>query len=258
MQARSVCFRDQIESSPPGIVCLTGGGGKTSLLFALAQSLAEASRPVICTTTTRMLLPQSSPWLAVDIREEASHISPPRQSALFAARPPDAENSPAKVRGYAASDIDELSERCPGVWLLVEADGAARRPLKAPVDHEPVIPSRTAIAIAVMGLSCMNKPFTADTVFRMERVAAITGMSRGDSITPATVARLAAHPQGMFKNVPPEAKRLLFCNQADLPEAEAAAGSLADQIIRRAPGFLHGIYVGSLLTKGLQCLSCPV
>ena len=36
------------------LVAFTGGGGKTSLVFALARELAAAGRRVVATTTTRI------------------------------------------------------------------------------------------------------------------------------------------------------------------------------------------------------------
>lgn len=255
MGGRMVNFREQIETFAPGIVSLTGGGGKTSLLFALAESLAGSGKRVVCTTTTRMLRPEPLDWLAVSVRDDPEPPPAPRRGALFAARPLAGEAG--KVRGFDPGRIDNLDRRAEGAWILVEADGAAGRPLKAPAEHEPVIPSRTTVAIAVVGLGCMHRPFDTDTVFRMERVSTLTGLSVGDIVTPAAIARMAALPNGMFKNVPASARRFLFCNQADLPGAEAAGEELTREVRRCAPGFLHGAFVASLRTEGLRCRQFP-
>ncbi len=142
-------------------------------------------------------------------------------------------------------------------WILVEADGAARLPVKAPAAHEPVIPSLTTTAVAVVGLRCIGSPLSEENAFRLEEICAITGLKRGDVITPAAVAALACHPLGMFKNVPAAARRFLFGNQADLPGAVSAGAALADALSALCPGFVDGYYVGSLQFKGLACLSYP-
>ena len=46
----------------PGMTALTGGGGKTTLLYTLAAELVAEAR-VICCTTTRMFPPDHMPVL---------------------------------------------------------------------------------------------------------------------------------------------------------------------------------------------------
>ena len=46
----------------PGITALTGGGGKTTMLYTLAAELAAEAR-VICCTTTHMFPPDHMPVL---------------------------------------------------------------------------------------------------------------------------------------------------------------------------------------------------
>lgn len=257
MDDREVLFHEQLRPAPPAIISLTGGGGKTSLLFALGMALANTGRSVLCTTTTKMLLPEAGDGLTVAIEEDSSRLQPPGREALYAARPPDARRAPEKVLGYSPEDIDGLLRREFAEWILVEADGAAGRPLKAPARHEPVIPSLTGVAVAVMGLECVGKPLTEAVAFRMAEIMAITGLSPGESVTPRALANLVGHPDGMFKNVPASAKRLLFCNKADDPETEAIGMEFAKTIRKKCPGFLRGIFIGSLRRKGLRCLSLP-
>lgn len=240
---------------PPGIVSITGGGGKTTLLFTLAKTFAAANIPVICTTTTRMFTPDESEWLHVKL-SATPDIFPSEKKALFVAQPPLTE-SPEKVSGYASLDVDRIADQQPGSWILVEADGSAQLPLKAPAAHEPVIPERTAISVAVLGLDCINRQCTKERVFRMREVAAITGLEEGDTITPKSLIPLLLHPNGLFKSSPRNAARLLLCNRSDLPGAEEAGYALAEEVAQGAPGFLQGFFVASLKTKGLACLSFP-
>lgn len=245
------------EIAPPGMLCLTGGGGKTTLLFALGRAYAAAGHSVLATTTTRMYKPSPACGMTVSFPDDPATIAAPVTGFLFAAGNPPPGGDAAKVYGYAPEDVDALFFCGAASRIIVEADGAAERPLKAPAGHEPVIPKAARAVVALVGLSCFLAPFGPKTVFRPERVTAITGLGPGDAITPAAVAALAVHPQGLFKNTPPGASRLLFCNQADLPGAADAAASLAAVLARDHPGFLHGLYIGSLHKDGLQCLSMP-
>lgn len=242
----------RISSLPPGVLSITGGGGKSTLLFSLAKAFTEAGTPVICTTTTRMFKPDASDCLDVSLTNVPQSLVPGKK-ALFAARPGGTE-SPDKVSGFPAVDICELSKRNPGVWILVEADGAARLPLKAPAAHEPVVPLCTTVFVAVLGLQCMYQSVSPKTVFRMNEVSAITGLKEGDTITPGSLAPLIRHPDGLFKSAPKESTRFLLCNQSDLPGAEESGLSFAAEA---APGYLDGFFIASLKTKGLECLSCP-
>lgn len=248
-------FHLELAARPPGIVCLAGGGGKTTLLFSLCQAMAQTGERIICTTTTRMAKPVSDHPLPAVLENDPARIVLPDSGALFAARPAPPDGDAAKVYGYAPADIDALAERFPGGWLLVEADGAAGRPIKAPADHEPVIPSRAAAVVAVVGLSCLNRPFGPDIAHRPERVAAVTGLRPGDRITPAALAALATHPEGMFKNCPSGAARILFCNQADAPGAVEGGEELAGLLAGRAGG-PDSFYLGSLRRDGLECRKC--
>lgn len=257
MDIREVDFHELIKEYPSGIVSLTGGGGKTSLLFALGKALSASGQRILCTTTTRMLRPDPSEWLTVDLEENPAKLRPPSTNAWFAARPPATGIDPAKARGYPPEAVDAMLDRKLADWILVEADGAAGRPVKAPAAHEPVVPSRTGIAIAVMGLAGIDKPLSGATAFRLAEVQAVTGIRIGETLTPAAAARLVDHPQGMFKSTPEKAKRILFCNQADLPGAEVAGYAFAEAVVRRCSGFLDGLYIGSLPRKGLGCQSCP-
>lgn len=252
MSRHDTCFRERLEEGGPGLVALTGGGGKTSLLFALARSLHEAGRRVFCATTTRMLRPDPAEWLDVVVDDGPIVFPASAGRALFAARPgpPDA---PGKVTGHAPGELDALAAENPGAWVLVEADGAAGRPVKAPEAREPVVPARARFAVAVLGLDCLGRPLAPETAFRMERVAAAAGLRPGDAITPRAIARLAGHPEGMFKNVPPGARRILFCNKSDLPGAAAAAEEVAAALAERRPDPPLAVFAGSLRTRGLRC-----
>ena len=54
------------------VISLVGGGGKTTLMFALAQELASVGEPVLTTTTTKISepLPSQTPRLLVERDEE--------------------------------------------------------------------------------------------------------------------------------------------------------------------------------------------
>ncbi|MCD8351773.1 MAG: putative selenium-dependent hydroxylase accessory protein YqeC [Planctomycetaceae bacterium] len=243
----SVNLGRELQRYPHGLICLVGGGGKTTLLHRLGKALAAGGDRVLCTTSTRMAEPGPEVGMPVQLADDPRDLRLPSGGLLLAARPGES----GKVTGYTAEELDELDRRGFADWILVEADGAGRRPLKAPAQHEPVIPSRTVATIAVVGLTGMLHPFSPDRVFRFEQAAAITGLREGDEITPEAVAALITHQNGLFQYTPSGAVRLLFCNQADTPELVdvglAVAGACRSSV--------DDAYVGSLHTTGLNCLA---
>jgi probable selenium-dependent hydroxylase accessory protein YqeC len=253
MRCESVSLQKELEAVGPGIVCLTGGGGKTTLLYALGVGMAEAGNRVLCTTTTKMYRPRPMVRLPAVFESDPAALLPPRGGAVFAARPGPPGCGGDKVYGYSAAEVDALFRRGFAPWILVEADGAAGRPVKAPAEHEPVIPAGTAVVIGVIGLCCLSRPFTTELAFRAERFSAVTGLAPGDPVTPEAVATLVLHPDGLFKNSPGTSARLLFCNQSDLPGAVEAGGAVAEAVFSRNASFLRGAYLGAARAEGLKC-----
>lgn len=250
-------FANELAGQGTGIVALIGGGGKTSLLTALGQALSARGQSVLCTTTTRLATPGAECVLPVAFREDPESIRLADGEALLAVRPQSPGDAPGKVRGYSGEEIDAMLLRRAAEWILVEADGSAGRPLKAPAAHEPVIPSLAKIVVAVVGLGGVGKPFGADTVFRAELAAEITGLAPGAPVTPEAAAALVTHPMGLYHNAPRGAAKILFCNQADAPGAEAAGRALARRAAESASGLLRAAYIGSIARDGLSCLRLP-
>ena len=114
-----------------GITAVIGSGGKTSLLDALAR---ELDGTVVLTTTTHVL-PFGCPVLT-DADERAV------EQALWYSRVVCVGTPTGDGSGKLAAP--RLKMRTLSVladYVLVEADGAARHPLKAHADFEPVIPA---------------------------------------------------------------------------------------------------------------------
>jgi probable selenium-dependent hydroxylase accessory protein YqeC len=101
-------------------------------------------------------------------------------------------------------------------WLLVEADGSRRLPVKAPGPAEPAMPSRADLVLGFIGLDCLGAPIAAGTVHRHELFARLVGAQAGEAITAAHLVTLATAKEGLFKAAPPSARRIVVLNKADL------------------------------------------
>lgn len=219
-----------------GVVAFVGAGGKTTAMLRLARELDARGRSVLVTTTTHLLDPRREPGgLAgrLVFRPEMELPSPGDAGlrtapglTLLVSR--EAEE-PGKVKGLHPSWIPTLR---PG-WdfILVEADGSRRLPLKAPANHEPVLPPGTDLVVGVVGLDCLGRPMDGRTVHRPERFAVVTGCEPGAPIEWAHLAALVRHPEGLFKGAP--AARVLLLNKIDAAPFLPSRDQLANLEVER-------------------------
>ncbi|MBU5613844.1 putative selenium-dependent hydroxylase accessory protein YqeC [Geomonas sp. Red51] len=215
-------------------------------MFCLARELAAAGRTVLTTTTTRIFMPGGADTDRLVV------VPDPQQVLQLAALSPgrrvaagSSVTDSGKLIGYRGNAIGIFAASPVFNWVLVEADGAARRPLKAPAEHEPVVPSASTAVVAVAGLDALGKAFGADSVFRNEEASAIMGIGPGDEITEEAVARLFIHPLGVFKGAPPGARRIVFLNKADDAEREAKGARVAALLRERSGAAVDAVVVGA-------------
>lgn len=237
-----------------GVISLVGAGGKTTLMFRIARELAAAGETVLTTTTTRIYRPEAAQSAHVVVAARPSVALPALARELRQSRHVTAAAGlipqAGKLAGYPPETVDAL--RAAGLfrWILVEADGAARRPLKAPAAHEPVIPACSDWVIAVAGLAAVGRPLDARWVFRPERLGALAGVAAGEPVTPEAVAAVLLHPEGIMKGCPSEAARCVFLNQADLPGAAEAARAVCAALACAIHAPVDRILIGSAAGNG--------
>lgn len=231
-----------------GVLSLVGAGGKTSLMFHLAHLLSEAGQRVLTTTTTKIYDPAPEQSGAVLVASDPQAILseavawPGKSGHITAAQARmDAEG---KLQGFAPEAIDLFAASGLFDWILVEADGAARRPLKAPAAHEPVIPASSDIVIAVAGLDALANPLNATGVFRADLVADRMGLKIGENVTESALCRLISHPLGLFKGAPEKSLRVLFLNKADTQERREAAARIAIVLESDSPAAADVLLIG--------------
>ncbi len=128
------------------------------------------------------------------------------------------------------------------VPLLIEADGARQKPLKAWNEHEPPIPDFADQVIQVIGLSGLGKPLDEENVHRSEIFSELSGLNKGESVTSDAVIRVLTHPEGGLKNIPAKARRMVLLNQADTPELQSMARGMSHALLAK----YHSVIVSSL------------
>jgi molybdenum cofactor cytidylyltransferase len=224
----------------PGIVAIVGGGGKSSLLFALATLLPGRT---VLTTTTKIFASQTrlaSSVCTLDDPNWEQALSRASGGALVVGEVEDrhALGVPAHIpaRILARPDSD---------WVIVEADGSRRLPVKAPAEHEPVVPPETGTLVTVAGLDALSAPI-CQIAHRPERVCAVTGMDERATLSPDALGRLLASERGGGKGAPPGARKVILINKVESEDGfalarEVARSALAEASVERVvAGALRG------------------
>jgi probable selenium-dependent hydroxylase accessory protein YqeC len=233
-----------------GVVSLVGAGGKTSLMFRLARELAGDGQTVLTTTTTKIFEPSPDQATQLVLTASASELMA-QVRALLRKHPhicAAAERLPGqgKLGGFAPEVIEEISKSKIFRWIIVEADGAARRPLKVPAAHEPVIPAATTRLVGVVGLNGVGRPLNEQWVFRLRQFAELTGLERDAIVTETAVTNVLVEKNGIFKDAPDEAERIVFCNQADVFRNLAAGRRIAQNLLKMKNTGIKRVVIGQV------------
>jgi molybdenum cofactor cytidylyltransferase len=214
--------------SEPCRVAVVGAGGKTSTIWRLAESLTGK---VVVTTTTHLGVDQvarADKCIYISSDGELLEIdwgNLPRATSITG-RVVDGQ----RLAGLTPAQIQKLLARAAelDISVLVEADGARGLPLKAPAAHEPVIPAGMDAVIVAAGLSGLGQPLDETNVFRAERFGELSGIPRGEIVTPEAAAGVLIHAEGGLKGIPDGTRRVLFLNQLDMLADRSQAMRIAN------------------------------
>jgi probable selenium-dependent hydroxylase accessory protein YqeC len=183
------------------LVAFVGAGGKTTTMFRLGAELQALDRRVVLTTTTRM----------------GAH-----QHALGLVVFPDPQE-PRKVIGPGVDTIEAMFANTAEVdYVLVEADGANHRTVKAPAPYEPVVPASTTLVVCVIGAGALNRVIE-DQAHRPMRVAAAARCSPYDRLTPRRAAAVVASDIGGRKAVPASSRFVVVITNVGAKTVDAVA-----------------------------------
>ncbi|MFC1933552.1 selenium cofactor biosynthesis protein YqeC [Chloroflexota bacterium] len=227
-------LKEALAIKPGEIVSLVGGGGKTTLMFALARELSSNGKCVVTTTTTKILepLPFQTPLLLLETDEGdltrlfLQNVAKYRHVTLASER-----LASGKLKGISPELVARLANLEQVSCIIVEADGADHRPLKAPNNTEPVVPHNTTLVIPVVGIDALGCHLTEEEVFRPEIVSRLLDLPLGAVISAESIAFLVTHPQGIIKGSPAQARIVPFINKMDLDEGLSKGRDLAKKIL---------------------------
>jgi molybdenum cofactor cytidylyltransferase len=221
----------------PGIsVAFVGAGGKTGAMRRLVNELVP-DYPVIVTTTTRLGYEQS------DLAAMHVIVSHPNElqgtgAVLYEQRSilvtgPLGTGEP-KWLGLDDEQMQQVwsAAQDVGAVLLIEADGARRRSLKAPAAHEPAIPNFVDLVVPVAGIDAVGASLSEEAVHRPELLAKLLGLEEGISLSAQHIADALISTEGGFKRVPPGAEVRLLINKIEDADQIEAGRAIAERALR--------------------------
>lgn len=201
-------------------VALVGGGGKTSLMYAIADYAKDFSS-VICTTSTKIKTPSHMPCM----RRVGERLS---EHTLICV----AEIAKNGKQASPEQSFDELM-KLSGL-LIVEADGSKRLPLKTHASWEPAIPECAEKVLAVVGLWGIGEPII-EVVHRPQLFAERFGKDVNDNATASDVMiNVLAYPKvsGLVLNgADDEERQRLAQKMAAMTDLPVAITKLKDATV---------------------------
>lgn len=235
------------------IISLVGAGGKTSLMFALARELSEPGSLVITTTTTKIFEPSASETQKLIVEEDEDETigllngTPESLKHVTIAK---SRISSGKLIGIKPEFVSSLADLKRVSYIIIEADGSAQKPLKAPNATEPVIPENTTLVIPVAGIEALGRHLNDDVVFRAEIAARLLNLPLGEIISPNIVARLLTHEKGIIKGAPPKSRIVPFINKVDSKVDLAKAIEVAQEILDAGHPGINKVVIGQAKENG--------
>jgi probable selenium-dependent hydroxylase accessory protein YqeC len=244
-----------------GLLSAVGGGGKTSLIFKLARELKTRGKTVLVTTTTKIYLPPSGSDITLILESDCQRALKLIKQRMISEQTSGIEEGKIivwgkkvipgeKMEGVRTDTADRIYSDGMFDFILVEADGAKRKPVKAPASHEPQVPRNTTHLLGIVGLDAVGMPLSEDFFHRPELVYKELAYSPHSIIDEELISFLVTWENGLFKNAPINAQKVLVLNKADDEEAKRKAERISKRILMQVKGIIPDrIIFTSLITE---------
>ncbi len=224
----------EVFNARSGVVSCVGAGGKKTTMFRLAK--AHTGRVGITATAHIEFFPRSleATNYIGDERDLLDAIKNDKHShAIAFAKPSERFGRRA---GVSLEAIEKFKDVGHFDLMLIKADGARGRLIKAPAEHEPVIANCSDTIIPILSAKVIGVPLTEEIAHRVEKISAVTGLKAGEIIEPIHIARLLASPEGSLKNTE-SGKVVPLINMIDDAELEKVARDAAIEALKLTDRF---------------------
>lgn len=202
------------------IISIVGAGGKTSLMYELAERCSRRGISVLAGTTTHIYKPEHhyarGAEEAVRLWKKGSYAVVGEETAEGKLREPSEE-----IRGALLGKAG---------LVILEADGAKGFPCKAPGEWEPVIWDESDFVIGVLGMSAVGKSMR-ECCFRLEEAVRAFGISPDTILSEDLAVSILSSPSGTRKGVGSREYAVVL-NQCDTEEIRKRAERIREGLER--------------------------
>jgi len=199
-------------------ITFIGSGGKTTFIEYIAEEFIRQGKSAAVTTTTKIMAKEPYTVFEKNIQYARIH--------RFLRTGKTIEGG--KLTGMYPSDIMALGAMYDIV--LIEADGAKKKPLKFPASFEPVIPSFSEKIFILCGLDGLSRRVD-ETVFRWELFDEATGIKGDEPVTSSILLSLFSE-KGILKDCN-LSKTTVVLNKYDASGQKGAATGIAKGVIEK-------------------------
>ncbi len=178
-------------------IAFVGAGGKTTTIYNLANQLISKGKRVIITTTTHIYQPKNME-VATDMAGIEKIL---QESKLVVAGIPCEESKLTCLESDTFNQLVNYAD-----YVLIEADGAKKMPIKVPKDNEPLIPEWVDMVVGVVGIDCIGKSIKA-VCFRTQEAVKLLNEGTKEIVTEEhlmteeDVAQIIGSEKGLKKGV---------------------------------------------------------
>ncbi|MGD8552581.1 MAG: selenium cofactor biosynthesis protein YqeC [Anaerolineales bacterium] len=233
------------------VIAFVGAGGKTSAIRRLVSELSGTA-PVLVTTSTKLALEEENLTEEHQIVEDAGGLitilSEWNHSKSLLLTGPELPDEP-KWDGLPLAQLQDVIEfsREKKVILLIEADGAAGRSIKAPAPHEPALPHNLDLLVPVVAIDALGENLDSDFVHRPDEILKLLDLENETKLSVEHVAGLLKHPQGGLKALPLHAVLRVLINKVETDEQFSQANEIANLSLQEPK--IESVVIGAVQGK---------
>lgn len=230
------------------IISFVGAGGKKSLMFRLAE--AHPGRVGITATAHIEFFPKTlnAKSYIADESDLLEAIKNDHMSEKIAFAKPSERFG--RRAGISLDSVKNFREAGNFDLLVIKADGARGRFIKAPAEHEPAISPDTNIVIPVVSAKVIGLPLSDEIAHRVDQISNVCELKQGEIIEPLHIARLLTSSSGLLKNTVNK-KIIPVINMVDDSNIKNLANQTAVESLKLTDRFDTVVLVS---TKHEQCV----
>ncbi|MGK0465159.1 MAG: putative selenium-dependent hydroxylase accessory protein YqeC [Clostridium sp.] len=230
-----------LELKKSDIISIVGAGGKTTMMFKVAEELRRSNK-VLVTTTTKIYVPLEDKYdfICTD-SEMMSRYVHMKENGIYILG--SGLNGANKILGLSEKELDELVPYFD--YIIIEADGSKKKRLKGWSEFEPVIYKKTTKTIGIIDIQAFGMVISEDNIHRSKIFCELTGAKQRELVSIEHLFNIIINPLGLFKAALGE--KILYINKVEGPSDMTLAKSLANKVNSNDKKIIDKVSIGSLL-----------